>query len=264
MRRDPTQFRERFKRWKEGLPAYKNGKPVDDEELPKYGNGKIPKRARAMYNLIDPTRPYPEGFLEAALIEADVRLKMLKGDQDRKEWEVGPTLGDSVSDAAWRKRLGYDYNNKFIIPNKDGSYRLPKQIEAEIPTDTTMLKQRISDNEKLMKDYRDYRYDPYMREAVRVDKETLDSLRKTYKTGKPVVINEQSYNNRHWLQNGYINASISPLNVLQNYTIQYDKNNNRMNYFDVYDFNEYDWAIPGKPFNIKGYIDLTRPIINRK
>lgn len=33
MRRDPTQFRERFKRWKEGLPAYKNGKPVDDEEF---------------------------------------------------------------------------------------------------------------------------------------------------------------------------------------------------------------------------------------
>ena len=33
MRRDPTQFRERFKRWKEGLPAYKNGRAIsiDDE-----------------------------------------------------------------------------------------------------------------------------------------------------------------------------------------------------------------------------------------
>lgn len=31
MRRDTTQFRERFKRWKEGLPAYKNGKPIEIE-----------------------------------------------------------------------------------------------------------------------------------------------------------------------------------------------------------------------------------------
>ena len=33
MRKDPTEFRERFKRWKEGLPAYKDGKPVEDEEF---------------------------------------------------------------------------------------------------------------------------------------------------------------------------------------------------------------------------------------
>jgi hypothetical protein len=26
MRKDPTEFRERFKRWKQGLPAYKDGK----------------------------------------------------------------------------------------------------------------------------------------------------------------------------------------------------------------------------------------------
>ena len=26
MRKDPTEFRERFNRWKQGLPAYKDGK----------------------------------------------------------------------------------------------------------------------------------------------------------------------------------------------------------------------------------------------
>lgn len=34
MLKDPTQFRERFKRWKQGIPAYKNGKPIDDEWNP--------------------------------------------------------------------------------------------------------------------------------------------------------------------------------------------------------------------------------------
>lgn len=33
MRKDPTKFRERFQRWKQGLPAYKDGKPVEDEPV---------------------------------------------------------------------------------------------------------------------------------------------------------------------------------------------------------------------------------------
>lgn len=32
MLKDPTKFRKRFQRWKEGLPAYRNGRAVDDEE----------------------------------------------------------------------------------------------------------------------------------------------------------------------------------------------------------------------------------------
>lgn len=255
MKKDPTEFRERFYRWKSGESVYEAG-------LPKYRDGKDgrpSKRARAMYNAIDPTQAYPEGYLDAAKMEAYVRWKALRNDQDRREWEVGPTLGDSVSDAAWRKRLGYNYNENLIIPNADGSFRLPKGLEMEIPTDTVMLKKRIQDNEDLMKKYKYYRYDPYMKEAVRVDKDALSKLRKTYKTGRPVVINEQAFNNRNWLKDGKVDAGISPLNVLQNYTIQYDSINNRMNYSDIYDFNEYDWAIPGKPFNIKGYVDLNPP-----
>lgn len=31
MRRDPTEFRQRFNRWKNGLPVYQNGKPVNEE-----------------------------------------------------------------------------------------------------------------------------------------------------------------------------------------------------------------------------------------
>lgn len=33
MRRDPTQFRERFKQWKNGLPTYKNGRPISFQEV---------------------------------------------------------------------------------------------------------------------------------------------------------------------------------------------------------------------------------------
>jgi len=31
-----------------------------------------------------------------------------------------------------------------------------------------------------------------------------------------------------------------------------------MNYRDIYDFNGYEWAIPGKKFNIKGSINLDK------
>ena len=295
MYRDPTEFRERFKRWKDGKDVYKAGRPVEDKidyPLPKFGDGKnIPSfvptyrssgslrdatdaaarvgaliggptdsRTRALYNAIDPTQSYPKDFFDAAGMELLVRKKMISGDQDRKEWEVGPSLGDSVSDAAWRKRLGYPYNDKFLIPVTEdrNTVRLPKDIEAEIPIDTTMLKQRISDNEVLMKKYKNLRRNRYMQEAMRADKEALDSLRETYKTGKVVTINEQAHNNRNWLKNGYVDAEISPLNVLQNYQIWYDKKNNKMNYSDFYNFNQFDFGIPGKEFRIRGSIDLNR------
>ena len=84
----------------------------------------------------------------------------------------------------------------------------------------------------------------------------MDALRKTYKTGQPAVVNEHAFNNRQWVSGGEVNATMSPLNVLQNYTIQYDPKTNTMKYYDTYDFNQYDWAIPGSPFKISGSIDL--------
>lgn len=255
MRKDPKEFRERFQRWKAGEQVYKDG-------LPTYEEGKeeeqkpSDKRARAIYNAIDPRGDVPSGYLDAVKKEIDVRRKMYFGDPDEMEYKVGPSTAEKVSDAAWRKRLGYGYDKKLLIPNKDKSVRLPKEIEYEIPTDTTMLKNRIAATEKLMEYSRKYKYNKYIQTARDVDKQALEALRETYKTGKPVTINEHSFNSRRWVDSGNITPTMSPLNVLGNFTIWYDKINNRMNYKDVYDFNQYDWAIPGNPYDIRGYIYL--------
>ena len=231
---------------------YKNGK------LPQYEDGKKPssKRARAMYNAIDPRGEIPSKT-DAIKNEAHVRRKMYFGDPDEMEYQVGETVADKVSDAAWRKRLGYDYDKTLLIPNGN-AVRLPKELEQEIPTDTTMLKNRIEATKKLMKYSSKYKYNKYVRLAKQVDEEALEALRKTYKTGQPVSVNEHSFNSRQWVSGGEVTPTMSPLNVLQNYTIQYDPQNNRMLYSDIYDFNEYDWAIPGQPYDIKGYVDLPK------
>jgi hypothetical protein len=43
-----------------------------------------------------------------------------------------------------------EYNSKFLPENGDGSVRLPKYLEEEIPIDTAMIEQRISENERLL------------------------------------------------------------------------------------------------------------------
>jgi peptidoglycan hydrolase-like protein with peptidoglycan-binding domain len=86
---------------------------------------------------------------------------------------------------------------------------------------------------------------------------TLEALRKTYSTGKPVGLFEMSWNSRQLLDNGTINdQQISPLNVLHNYNIRYDEPTNRMYYSDKYDFNQYENFVPGDPFRFRGYVDL--------
>ena len=243
-----TQIRPR-----QGLLQAKDGK------LPEYGDGKTPKdkRARAMYNAIDPRDAYPETYADAARREIKVRHKMYFGDPDKMEYEVGEDIPSRVSDAAWRKRLGYDYDESLLIPNGN-SVRLPVELEQEIPTDTTMLKNRINRTKELMQYSRKYRRDPYIKEALQRDQEALDALRYTYKTGKPVTINEHSNNSRQWVSGGEVSPTMSPLNVLQNYTVQYNPQDNTMLYRDIYDFNQFEWAIPGKPFTIEGKLVLPK------
>lgn len=71
--------------WESGFPGLKNGK------LPTYENGKVPKsrRARAIYNSIDPRQAYPESYSDAAKMEANVRWKMAFGNPDQIEYERG-------------------------------------------------------------------------------------------------------------------------------------------------------------------------------
>lgn len=217
---------------------------------------KVSRLNRAIYSATDPTYGYPTGLgIPAVGGRAGVALF----NPDDMWYEVI----DSVADAAWRKRLGLSYDDKFLIENKNGSFRLPNNVEMEIPTDTTALKRRIQANKKLA-DSPEIMGDDWklVQGMIDADEETLNALRKTYKTGKPVVINEYSHNSRKLAEDGKIKEGAfdykSPLNVLQNYTVQYDPKSHTMKYRDTYDFNGFESFVPGEPFDIEGEIPLRR------
>ena len=63
-----------------------------------------------------------------------------------------------------------------------------------------------------------------------IDNNTLNALRTTYKTGEPVVINEYSHNSRQLIDDGQMKYPLSPLNVLKNFTIRYNKDAHEMGY----------------------------------
>ena len=108
-------------------------------------------------------------------------------------------LGDSVkkknepvADAAWRKRLGLDYNQKLLPQNPDGSVSLPENNAAQIQTDTTAIKNRINDMLKFYPGFTTEKLkevDPDRYKVMSKDQDYLNKLREMYK-GKPVVVNE--------------------------------------------------------------------------
>ena len=246
---------------------YKAYKPVREEDIysHRFENGgpedEIPPYNRAVYNTVNPVLGYPTK-LEAIRYRVKALDKRRTGMVDKKDWEVGEDLGSKVSDAAWRKRLGYEYDEKLLPVFNGDTVRLPAAIEREIPIDTNDLKTRIDKNNKLLKLYSSNNNKrKVITNALKVDKETLNALRKTYATGEPVGINEYSWNSRQLINNGEVidmKNLISPLNVLHNYNIRYDKPTNRMYYSDEYDFNEFEPFVPGKPYRIRGYIDLNK------
>jgi hypothetical protein len=71
--------------------------------------------------------------------------------------------------------------------------------------------------------------------------------------GTPIVVNEvdiwkdrKIYGNKNW---------VSPFNVLQNFTLKYSPETKKVSYNDTYDFNGFEWAMPGTPFKIEGTLD---------
>lgn len=193
---------------------------------------------RRIYNAIDPTSDYPN-FLDAIGHGTNLTL----GIKVKKEHEP-------VSDAAWRKRLGLEYNKDLLIKNPDGSFRLPPKYEKQILTDTTAVKKRIQDaidvygSEEILK-----KYDANRENWLRIDRGYLDKLRKMFK-GEPIVVNEFEA----WKDRKTDNDAISPLNVMKNFTITHDPKTNQEHYSDTYDFNEFEKIVPGKPFEIKGIV----------
>lgn len=214
---------------------------------------------RRIYNYVNSTQAYPRNLRQASGLFFG---SLLYGGNQTYEVE------DSVADAAWRKRLGLEYDPKFLPANEDGSVRLPKQLEKEIPVDTNLVKNRIANNEKLLEYYTTKRPNAVTNKevvqlALDLDKQTLDSLRHTYKTGEPVVINENAHNNRQLVKNGSLELGLTPLNVLGNFTIRWNPETQQMEYFDRYDFNQFEWGVPGKPFEIKGTV-TPKPALKSK
>jgi hypothetical protein len=72
--------------------------------------------------------------------------------------------------------------------------------------------------------------------------------------GEPVVVNEYEARKDAFNKHGYMNTSDTPLNLLRNFTLNYDPKSKQISYKDVYDFNILDFLIPGKSFEIKGTI----------
>lgn len=213
---------------------------------------------KALYNSIDPTQDYPE-FKGAVADYMYAKRKVRRGEEDVPEYKVGNTLGERVAQAAWAKRLDMPYDETLLPIWNGDTVSLPKELEREIPTDTNFVKKRIQANKELQERFPKYKYNKYVNAAIKEDENTLEALRKTYKTGKPVGLSEMSWNSRQLLNNGEINdQQISPLNVLHYYNIRYDKPTNKMYYSDEYDFNQYENFVPGEPYRFRGYVDLNK------
>lgn len=77
------------------------------------------------------------------------------------------------------------------------------------------------------------------------------------KPANQLYLMKNVYNSRQSLNNGSVEVNpISPLNLLHNYTVRYNKDTNTMDYIDYYDFNALEDFVPGTPYTIKGSIKL--------
>ena len=231
---------------KEGLSKsdYSKTQRVSDDK-------DVSKWRRAVYSTFDPSWGYPNIF--GAVVNGGASVIKALFNSDKMLYDVKDKAGDNY----WRYKLGLSVDPEhFGEVLDDGSVTLPKYVENEIPTDTTMLKNRIAADEQYLKDgmFTQEQWD-IAKGLVNTDKETLEALRRTYKTGEPVVINEYSYNSRPLLKEGkYTSTDPTPLNMLQNFTVQHIPYDKAMRYYDVYDHNQYEWAVPGEPYIINGSI----------
>lgn len=209
---------------------------------------------KGIYNTVDPTTDIPNWFQAIGMGLASL-IKGFSSNSTKRYTDKEPT-----ANAAWAKRLGQPYNSKDLPSNKDGSVRLPLEKEQQIATDTNFIKKRINLNTQQLNSLRKqneyHKSIPIFEQAIEWDTDYLDKLRHTYKTGEPVVVHEyQAWKDRKLINDGKMTSNtISPLNVLKNFTLQYNPKQNYVEYRDVYDFNGYNWAVPGEDFIIRGQL----------
>lgn len=209
-------------------------------------NRQVNQVNKRVYNAVDPTQA---GITIPGAIAGG--LAVIGGANFRNKTQY------PVEESAWKKRLNLPYNKKYLIDNPDGSVRVPSNISNEIVTDTNFVKDRISMQKVAQQHFISAGGygSSVLDKLIRVDEAHLDSLRKFYSTGEPVGINEiGAWKNRDIIDwdTGKLKPNVvSPLNVFQNFTLYNDPKWGK-SYKDVYDFNNWDWAIPGNPFEIKG------------
>lgn len=132
MRKDPTEFRERFKRWKQGLPAYEDGKRAVwyDEDKDMYYGGQLPEvtvtgekrnhsaidyllwkadRAGAPSHVTNAVRDFNNRIQNFPIIAADAVTRYAGGGYDNilqayKDADVNPSR-------TAKKMLVYPYTN---------------------------------------------------------------------------------------------------------------------------------------------------------
>lgn len=194
---------------------------------------------------------------------SDFALKFINPEGSYEEAFSGRNENvNPVTDAAWRKYLGKDYDESLIIKNEDGSFRLPPNVENEIIADTNFVKNRISNNIKqrdgMIKINPDHSSIPIFESGINRDSILLNKLRDMYK-GKPIVVNEYDvWKNRKLINKGELNtkeSSVSPLNVLQNFTLKYNPKTDEVEYFDTYDLDKIPLVDKiYNPFKIKGLV----------
>lgn len=253
----PIQFRQFSK---EGL--------ISNNPTQSYSGGGPIKRKRensldwrmAVYNAVDP-RTTVKNIDDAFRLYNAAVAKEKRG-EDFKDYTLNNNIGDLTSDAAWRKRLELPYDETLLPVWNGDTVSLSRPLELEIPVDTNLVKNRI-----------DYAKDEFWNDVKSLNlrqlkedlsykksqEELLDALRYTYKTGKPIGVSEYHANSidpEKVLKD--FKYGISPLNVLGRYNIRYDKDENKMYYSDEWDFNQYEWAVPGTTFRIRGAIPLDK------
>lgn len=229
----------------------------------------------AITNEVNPLEGYPD-IIGAIRNGQNTGVRLLQGRaniQDYNGTQLEDPISTRVANAAWRKYNNMPYDStvlSFQGPDIRGgwqqSYRLPRELEEEIPVDTILLKDRIDRNKKL-KEEGEYNF--WLNEALRSDEAALNALRKTYATGEPVGLQENAFNSRDWSwAKNWSNVPVGPLNVLANYNVRYDPKENRMYYSDTYGFDNsnpwylgganFDNVLHGTPFRIRGFIDLNK------
>ena len=235
----------------------------------KYENGGD-RKVRAFYSSFNPTDSYPQigNYLDyIGKTLSYINKAYLWGNPDKMDYTIGDDLGSKISDAAFRKRLGLSYDKKYLIDNEDGSVSLPKEAFKDVNLDKKSIQARIdrdikdktfneenyiNDNDISDEDKQNYKnWNDLLDTRISINKHFLSQLDSLDK--KPIVYSEV-YDNSYdkALEHKNNKKNISKLNALQDFTIYPKNKNGKYKYRDVYDFNQWDWLVPGKSYEIKG------------